>query len=137
NASTRSFLCSPTGPNGAEMCAHREIARQDVSRPAGRPFSFFESHIDMKTKRLHLIWSLLGAMSFAAGCEEPPAAAPAPLPKVTVMHPEQRDLTDHEEFNGWMAPDKTVDVRARVRGHIIKVDFTDGQYVNKGDLLFE
>ena len=53
------------------------------------------------------------------------------------MHPEQRELSDHEEFNGWMAADKTVEVRARVRGHIQKVNFTDGQYVKKGDLLFE
>ncbi len=53
------------------------------------------------------------------------------------MHPVERELADHAEFNGWMAPDKTVDVRARVRGHIQKVHFTDGQYVKKGDLLFE
>jgi RND family efflux transporter MFP subunit len=53
------------------------------------------------------------------------------------MHPQQRQLADHEEFNGWMAADKTVDVRSRVRGHIIQVNFTDGQYVKKGDLLFE
>jgi multidrug efflux system membrane fusion protein len=36
-----------------------------------------------------------------------------------------------------MAADKTVEVRARVRGHIQKVNFADGQYVKKGDLLFE
>ena len=53
------------------------------------------------------------------------------------MHPEQRELTNFEEFNGWMAADKTVDVRARVRGHIIRVNFGDGQFVNQGDLLFE
>jgi RND family efflux transporter MFP subunit len=53
------------------------------------------------------------------------------------MHPEQRELSDHEEFNGWMAPDKSVEVRARVKGHIKKIHFTDGAYVKKGDLLFE
>jgi RND family efflux transporter MFP subunit len=53
------------------------------------------------------------------------------------MHPEQREMTDHEEFNGWMAADKMVEVRSRVRGHIIKVNFADGQFVKKGDLLFE
>jgi multidrug efflux system membrane fusion protein len=53
------------------------------------------------------------------------------------MHPEQREIADHEEFNGWMGPDKTVEVRSRVRGHIQKVNFTDGQFVKKGDLLFE
>jgi RND family efflux transporter MFP subunit len=53
------------------------------------------------------------------------------------MHPESRDLSDHEEFNGWMAADDKVEVRARVKGHINKVHFTDGQYVKKGQLLFE
>lgn len=72
-----------------------------------------------------------------AGCgETPPAAAPPP-PKVSVMHPTQREMTDREEFNGWMMADQTVEVRSRVRGHIIKVNFIDGQYVKKGDLLFE
>ncbi len=71
------------------------------------------------------------------GCESAQKAAAPEAPKVTVMHPEQRELSEHEEFNGWMAADKTVDVRARVRGHIMKVSFTDGQYVKKGDLLFE
>ena len=72
-----------------------------------------------------------------SGCEEAPATVPTQLPRATVMHPEQRELTNYEEFNGWMAADKTVDVRARVRGHIVKVNFSDGQFVNKGDLLFE
>lgn len=70
------------------------------------------------------------------GCGDQPVAAPE-APRVTVMHPEQRELSDHEEFNGWMAADKSVEVRARVKGHIKKIHFTDGQYVKKGDLLFE
>jgi RND family efflux transporter MFP subunit len=74
---------------------------------------------------------------FAAGCAQTAPEVALQAPKVSVMHPEQRELADHEEFNGWMAADKTVDVRSRVRGHIIKVNFTDGQYVKKGDLLFE
>ena len=53
------------------------------------------------------------------------------------MHPEKRELSDHEEFNGWMAADDKVEVRSRVKGHIKKINFTDGQYVKKGDLLFE
>jgi RND family efflux transporter MFP subunit len=53
------------------------------------------------------------------------------------MHPEARDLTNSLEFNGWMKPDKVQEVRSRVRGHIKKVDFTNGQIVKKGDLLFE
>jgi RND family efflux transporter MFP subunit len=71
------------------------------------------------------------------GCDSTPPAIAPEAPKVTVMRPVERQLADHEEFNGWMAADATVEVRARVRGHITKVNFTDGQYVKKGDLLFE
>jgi len=53
------------------------------------------------------------------------------------MHPVQQELTNSVEFNGWMQPDRVQEVRARVRGHIMKVHFTDGQIVKKGDLLFE
>jgi RND family efflux transporter MFP subunit len=72
-----------------------------------------------------------------AGCETTEIVVTPEAPKVTVAHPEQRQLSDHEEFNGWMAADKTLEVRSRVRGHIQKINFTDGQYVKKGDLLFE
>ncbi|MCC7476691.1 MAG: efflux RND transporter periplasmic adaptor subunit [Pirellulales bacterium] len=71
------------------------------------------------------------------GCGAKERVVAPEAPKVTVMHPEPRQLSDHEEFNGWMAADKTVEVRARVRGHIQRIAFTDGQYVKKGDLLFE
>src|SRR5687768_13635978 len=68
-------------------------------------------------------------LGILGGCKEktPPRAAEAP--KVTVKPVEKRDLIDEEEFNGWLEADKTVDVRARVRGHIQKVNFEDGQIV--------
>jgi RND family efflux transporter MFP subunit len=72
------------------------------------------------------------------GCsKDAPPAGPAEPPKASVMHPVRRELTNAVEFNGWMQPDKVQEVRSRVRGHIKKVDFTDGQMVKKGDLLFE
>jgi RND family efflux transporter MFP subunit len=72
-----------------------------------------------------------------AGCEEPPAAVAPQPPRVTIMQPQQRELSDHEEFNGWMGPDKLVEVRSRVKGHIKTIHFANGQFVKKGDLLFE
>lgn len=79
----------------------------------------------------------LALLLMITGCGMQDAAVEPEAPRVTVMHPERRELTDHEEFNGWMAADKWVEVRARVKGHIKKIHFTDGQYVKKGDLLFE
>jgi RND family efflux transporter MFP subunit len=73
----------------------------------------------------------------ASGCGEA-AAEPTPEPpKVTVQHPEQRTLTDYDEYNGWTDASAMVEVRARVRGHIDTVHFADGQFVQEGDLLME
>jgi RND family efflux transporter MFP subunit len=74
---------------------------------------------------------------FLIGCSKdgPPPGAEAP--KASVMHPVKQELTNTLEFNGWMKEDKVQEVRSRVRGHIKKVNFTNGQIVKKGDLLFE
>ena len=71
-----------------------------------------------------------------AACGEK-AAPPPPPPKVTVAHPEERKLVDEDEYTGWLEAAQTVEVRARVRGHIAKIYFTDGQIVENGDLLLE
>ena len=88
---------------------------------------------------LAVICGLLSGLSIVgfSGCAKAPAAVPPEAPRVTIAHPVQRELSDHEEFNGWMAADKSVEVRARVKGHIKKIHFTDGAYVKTGDLLFE
>ncbi len=48
-----------------------------------------------------------------------------------------REVTDYLEFPGQTAAVGEVEVRARVTGHIVTVNFQDGQKVSKGDLLFE
>jgi RND family efflux transporter MFP subunit len=87
-----------------------------------------------KTTRRCLAGALL-AFALAA-CGEKAVPPPAP-PKVTVAHPEERELVDQDEYTGWLEAVETVEVRARVRGYIAKVYFTDGQIVGTGDLLFE
>jgi RND family efflux transporter MFP subunit len=76
-------------------------------------------------------------VAIAVACSEKPAPPPPAPPKVTVAHPEQRTLVDEDTYNGWLEAAENVDVRSRVRGHIAKVGFTDGQIVKKGDLLFQ
>ena len=44
---------------------------------------------------------------------------------------------DEDDYNGWLEAFKTVEVRARVRGHIKKVYFNDGDIVKEGQPLFE
>ena len=66
----------------------------------------------------------------------PPRAEPPP-PKVTVARPEMRQVVDYDQYNGWLQPVETVDIRSRVRGHLDKIHFTDGDLVKKDQLLFE
>ena len=79
----------------------------------------------------------LGAALLLAGCDEKAkqAAAPPALP-VTVAHPVQRTVTDWDEFTGRFNAVEQVDVRARVTGFVMSVDFKDGAIVRKGDLLY-
>jgi len=72
-----------------------------------------------------------------AGCTEPSAKNEPPPPRVTVQRPGQREIVDYSEYNGWTDASQTVEVRSRVRGHIDKVHFTDGEIVDQGKLLFE
>jgi RND family efflux transporter MFP subunit len=87
-------------------------------------------------KRLSLVLAL-GLLIAGAGCGEHSAGPPAEAPKVTVQHPEVRAIRDYDEYNGWLDPAETVEVRARVRGHIHKVLFKDGAVVPKDAPLFE
>lgn len=73
-----------------------------------------------------------------AGCGRSPASTePPPPPKVDVGHPVTRELTDEDDYNGWLQASAVVEVRARVRGHIQKIHFQDGDLVKAEQLLFE
>lgn len=88
---------------------------------------------------LRLCWSLAFVVALLplCGCGETPAAATPAAPKVTIQPPTARELTEFAEYNGWIDASKTVEIRARVRGHIQKVNFTDGQIVTADTVLFE
>lgn len=92
----------------------------------------------MTTRHVFTLLCLYGTVPLLQyGCAEAVAVPTAEPPKVTVAHPEQRELIDYDEYNGWTEASAIVEVRARVRGHIDKVHFIDGQFVKAGDLLFE
>ena len=81
---------------------------------------------------------LPGALAFtlaACGEQQKQAAAPPP-PAVTVAKPQQRTVTDYDEYVGRFTAIDSVEVRARVSGYLDGVHFKDGQLVKQGDLLF-
>ena len=82
--------------------------------------------------------SLMLTALMVAGCGRSETAdKPKGAPRVTVAHPVVKSLVDEDDYNGWLEASQTVDVRARVRGHIQKVNFKDGDMVRKDQLLFQ
>ena len=67
--------------------------------------------------------------------EPSPAAAP-PMPMVTVAAPIEREINQWDDYVGRFEASRSVEVRPRVSGQVIGVHFTDGQVVQKGQLLF-
>lgn len=84
-------------------------------------------------------WLPVGlVVALAAGCsQEQAGTAPRPAPRVTVGHPVVRPLVDEDDYAGWLRALQEVEVRSRVRGHIQKIHFQDGDLVKQGQLLFE
>jgi membrane fusion protein, multidrug efflux system len=72
----------------------------------------------------------------AATAAEPSTPAAPPAPKVTVAAVEEKLLTEYEEFTGRVDATETVELRARVSGHLDAVNFRAGQYVKKDEVLF-
>jgi RND family efflux transporter MFP subunit len=80
---------------------------------------------------------LVYATARLTATEPAAAAAPAmPAPKVTVAPVEKKLLVDYEEITGRVEATETVELRARVSGHLDGVHFQASQLVQKGDVLF-
>jgi RND family efflux transporter MFP subunit len=58
-------------------------------------------------------------------------------PEVAVVRPVVKELTDHESFTGRTEASTRVELRARITGYLVKVNFQDGGQVKQGDVLFE
>jgi RND family efflux transporter MFP subunit len=90
--------------------------------------------------RYRLVSLVCGCVLLAellTGCTSTPPVAETPPPPVSVSQPVVRDIVDHDDYEGHIAAAKTVDARARVRGHLFKINFEDGEIVKEGALLFE
>ena len=94
------------------------------------------------TSRLSLAAAVLAAGQLVAcvGCGRPaaPAAVAAPAAaEVTVAGPQPVMVPEYLEVTGRIDAELLVDVRSRITGYLTKVAFRDGQFVTKGDLLYE
>ena len=83
----------------------------------------------------NLILALL-CTATVGGCSPPNEYKEPPPPSVTVAPPLVRTVTNYLEETGATVPVERVEIRARVRGILQEVNFTDGQEVKKGDPLY-
>ncbi|MFJ6023121.1 efflux RND transporter periplasmic adaptor subunit [Brevundimonas sp. NPDC092305] len=88
----------------------------------------------MRTVKLVAASALIAAALY--GCSPKSEAQTPPAPQVTVATPLVRQVQDWDEFTGRFEAVSTVDVRARVGGYVSGVHFRDGDYVQRGQLLF-
>lgn len=91
----------------------------------------------MRLHGLFAISTLLASLLLAA-CNnntEQSTTAPA-LPAVTVAKPLVQTISDWDNFIGQFEAVNRVEMKPRVSGYLVSVNFTDGQMVKAGDLLF-
>ncbi len=88
----------------------------------------------MPARTLLSVTALLGV--FVAGCGKPKSAQAPPPIKVTVVKPIQKEVVEWDEYTGRLRSPESVEIRPRVSGYLDSINFTDGQMVKKGDLLF-
>lgn len=84
--------------------------------------------------------SALGAILLSVllvGCDNSVAqnAAP-PAPAVSAAYVVVKSISQWDSFNGRIEAVESVQLRPRVSGYIDKVNYTDGQEVKKGEVLF-
>jgi len=95
-----------------------------------------------KPPRLSLAAAVLAAGQLVAcvGCARPAAPAavgPPAAAEVTVTKPQPVRVPEYLEVTGRIDAELLVDVRSRITGYLTKVAFRDGQFVTKGDPLYE
>lgn len=87
------------------------------------------------------VLGLVMAVAFSldlAGCRKhatPPANTAPTI--VMVAYPIERKVTDYSVFTGRIEAVKSVDIRARVDGYLVRMPFKEGADVKAGDLLFQ
>src|SRR5689334_23046492 len=78
------------------------------------------------------------SMLFAAGCRQGTSAPTPPgAPTVEVVPVEQRDIPIYSEWIGTLDGYVNADIKAEVSGYLLKQEYTEGSFVQKGQVLFE
>jgi len=80
--------------------------------------------------------ALFVVLAFPVGCSKGPPQAPPP-PVVEVVDVVQKDVPTVHEWIGTADGIVNATIRAQVQGYLISQKYKDGDYVKKGQILFE
>src|SRR6187397_2453857 len=90
----------------------------------------------MQTDRRSMLATAAMAAALATACEKPAAVAP-PAPEVYVAPVVQQDVPVYLDLVGQTQGYQEIDIRARVEGFLDSVNFREGSFVRRGDLLYQ
>ena len=71
------------------------------------------------------------------GCSKKEAPPPPPPPEVQVAEVIQKDVPIYIELVGSTLGSEDVEIRARVEGYLVSINFTEGSFVRKGQPLYK
>jgi len=95
-----------------------------------------EKNVSNAIERRTTVWlALIVAAAFTAACEKP-APPPPPITEVYVTQVVQKDVPVYLDLTGQALGYQDVEIRARVEGILESVDFREGTFVQKGQLLY-
>lgn len=91
----------------------------------------------MKTNKLILLSIMTLCMIYLCGCNNKgKKKTTSDIPKVSVARPYVMPIVLHKEYPGYLLSNNIVDVVGRVSGYVTLQNFSSGQYINEGDLLY-
>jgi membrane fusion protein (multidrug efflux system) len=84
-----------------------------------------------------LTTALIVAAAAGVGCGSAPETKPPPPPEVDVAPVVQKDVPEYLDLVGQTDGFQDVEIRARVEGFLETMNFREGSFVRKGDLLYQ
>ena len=91
----------------------------------------------MKTTKFILLSIMALCLIFLFGCNNKnKQKTTSEIPKVSVARPYVMPIVLHKDYPGYLLSNNIVDVVGRVSGYVTLQNFSSGQYINAGDLLY-
>ncbi|WP_422666803.1 efflux RND transporter periplasmic adaptor subunit [Billgrantia gudaonensis] len=98
--------------------------------------------VNAGSRRCFMVTAMVAGLLVVTGCDsladdaQEEGAQQSPPPEVSVAQVLVEDIELWDAFTGRIEAVETVDLRPRVSGYIESVNYTEGQEVEKGDVLF-